>query len=107
MNAVDKGLQLDSVGGHLEHIHCLLQLNATQSISDTIQLIKGESSRWFNLSGLSKNKLSWQSDYFAVSVSESMVDAVRAYISRQEAHHRRITFQEEYDEFMKKYGFGG
>ena len=50
-------------------------------------------------------KFEWQDEYFAVSVSESMLNRVREYIKRQEEHHSKKTFQEEYDEFISKYGF--
>lgn len=50
-------------------------------------------------------KFEWQDDYFAVSVSESGVNKVREYIKNQEKHHAKKTFQEEYDDFMEKYGF--
>ncbi|HTM64696.1 MAG TPA: transposase [Flavipsychrobacter sp.] len=51
------------------------------------------------------SKFEWQDEYFAVSVSESILDRVREYIKNQEEHHRKKTFQEEYDEFLKRYGF--
>jgi putative transposase len=59
---------------------------------------------------MNKNKMTpkqfeWQDDYFAVSVSESGVNQVREYIKNQEEHHAKKTFQEEYDEFMERYGF--
>jgi hypothetical protein len=50
-------------------------------------------------------KLEWQDEYFAVSVSESAIDTVRAYIDNQFSHHQKRTFAEEYEEFMKKYSF--
>jgi REP element-mobilizing transposase RayT len=49
--------------------------------------------------------MNWQDKYFAVSVSESGVEAVREYIRNQDEHHKRKTFQQEYDEFMNLYGF--
>ena len=52
-----------------------------------------------------KEHFEWQDEYFAVSISESGVNAVREYIKNQETHHAKKSFQEEYDEFMKKYGF--
>lgn len=103
-NARTKGLYIDCVNGHVDHVHCVLSLNAELSISKTIQLIKGESSRWANLEKLTRPKLEWADEYFAASVSESMLDKVRAYISRQEEHHRKKTFSEEWEEFIKLYG---
>jgi hypothetical protein len=58
-----------------------------------------------NKNKLTPQKFEWQDDYFAVSVSESGINSVREYIKNQEEHHAKKTFQEEYDEFMEKYGF--
>jgi len=104
-NAREKEIYIDFINGHVEHVHCLLTLNADMSISKTIQLIKGESAFWANNNKFIKPKLEWADRYFAVSVSESMIDKVREYINNQEVHHRKVTFQEEYDEFIRKYGF--
>ena len=104
-NAKSKKIMLDCVNGYTDHIHCLLLLNKDQSISKSVGLIKGESSHWINENKLIKIKFAWQDDYWAVSVSESHVKAVRKYISNQEKHHREKTFSVEIDEFMKKYGW--
>ncbi|MEX2512456.1 MAG: transposase [Cyclobacteriaceae bacterium] len=58
-------------------------------------MIKGESSFWINKLKLTLEKFEWQDEFFAVSVSESMIDRVRDYIRNQEKHHKRKTFQEE------------
>jgi len=67
--------------------------------------LKGESSHWVNKNNFCRNKFEWQDDYFAVSVSESLVNRTRKYIKNQEEHHRKKSFQEEFDEFINKYGF--
>lgn len=104
-NAVIKNIHVDFVNGHVDHVHCLISLHPEQTISKVMQLIKGESSCWINKNNLCKEHFEWQDEYFAVSVSESGVNKVREYIKNQEAHHTKKTFQEEYDEFMNKYGF--
>jgi REP element-mobilizing transposase RayT len=105
-NAKEKGIYIDRINGYIEHVHCLVSLSSNQTIEKVAQLLKGESSFWFNhQSGISPTPLYWQNDYFAVSVSESGVDKVRAYIDNQEEHHKKKTFAQEYDEFISKYGF--
>ena len=104
-NAKQKKIYLDFINGYREHVHCLVSLGVDQTIAKTAQLIKGESSYWINKEGFLKEKFEWQDEYFAVSVSESQVDAVRGYIKRQEEHHKHKTFQQEYNEFISKYGF--
>lgn len=104
-NADEKGIFIDSINGFAEHCHCLLSLSSNQTIEKVAQLIKGESSFWINKEKLINDRFGWQDEYFAVSVSESMVDKVRNYIRNQENHHKMKTFDDEYKEFMNKYGF--
>jgi len=111
-NAKEKGIFIDFINGYNDHCHCLVSLGVDQTIQKIMQLIKGESSFWINKQGLLADlpsaeieKFEWQDEYFAVSVSESMLDTVRNYIKNQEEHHSKKTFQEEYDEFISKYGF--
>ena len=104
-NAHKKGIFIDFVNGHADHCHCLVSLGADQTIQKIVQLIKGESSYWINKQGIVKGRFEWQDEYFAVSVSESMIEIVRDYIRNQEEHHQKKTFQKEYDQFIEKYGF--
>jgi len=104
-NAKKKGIFLDVVNGSDDHVHCLISLSKDLTISKTVQLIKGESSHWFNANVGVEKKLSWQDDYWSVSVSESHVSCVRKYIKNQEKHHKRKTFSEEVEGFMKKYSW--
>ncbi len=106
MNAREKGIFIDFINGYSDHCNCLVSLGVDQTIQKVIQLIKGESSHWINKAGLTTEKFEWQDEYFAVSVSESMLEIVRNYIKNQEEHHSKKTFQDEYDEFITKYGFG-
>jgi REP element-mobilizing transposase RayT len=68
-------------------------------------LIKGESSFWVNKQKLIDQKFEWQDEYIGLSVSESAIDNVRRYIANQEEHHRKKTFMQEYNEFLKAHGF--
>lgn len=104
-NAKEKGIYVDFINGYSDHCHCIISLGADQNIQKIIQLLKGESSFWINKNKLTKEKFEWQDEYFAVSVSESLIDKVRDYIKNQEIHHKKKTFQEEYDEIIRKFGF--
>ena len=104
-NAIKKDIFIDFVNRHAEHCHCLVSLGVDQTISKVMQLIKGGSAFWFNKHRMMNQKLEWQDEYFAVSVSESQVDTVRNYIKNQDEQHKNKTFQQEYDEFIAKYGF--
>src|SRR5690606_12699418 len=86
-NAQAKGIYLDFINGYSDHCHCLVSLGIDQTIQKIAQLLKGESSFWINKKKLTATRFEWQDEYFAVSVSESMLDKVRDYIKRQEEHH--------------------
>jgi REP element-mobilizing transposase RayT len=102
-NAKKKGIYIDRLNGDADHLHCLFGLNADMTIAKTLQLIKGESAYWINKEKLLRAKFEWADEYFAVSVSESLLDKVRAYIDNQEEHHRKVPFTQEVEEFMEKY----
>ncbi len=104
-NAAEKGIYVDMVNGFSDHCHCLISLGSNQNIEKIVQLIKGESSFWINKNQLIQEKFTWQDEYFAISVSESMLELVRNYIRNQEVHHAKHTFAEEYLKFKEKYNF--
>ena len=104
-NALEKEILMEIVNGHNNHVHCLFRLKNDQTIEKVMQLIKGESSFWYNKNSLSGVKLNWQKEYFAVSVSESQASVVKVYIAKQEEHHKNKTWEEEYNEFITQYGF--
>jgi putative transposase len=88
-------------GGTADHVHSLFSLTRTRTIAGVAEELKKSSSRWMKREGVSQ--FAWQAGYGAFSVSESRADAVIRYIARQEEHHRRVTFQEELREFLKRY----
>jgi REP element-mobilizing transposase RayT len=104
-NARGKGIYIDFIGGYSDHCHCLVSLGVDQTIKDVAQLIKGESSFWINKNQLCESHFNWQNDYFAASVSESLLDTTRKYIRNQEEHHKESTFKDEYNDFLEKHEF--
>jgi len=90
-----KGIFLDRIGGWSDHAHLLISLGREQTVAKVLMLIKGESAHWLNQQQIFPGKFSWQDDYYAISVSESQVDRVRAYIDRQEQHHKAVPFKKE------------
>ena len=104
-NAKKKGIYVDFINGHLDHVHCLISLGSSQNIDKILMLLKGESSYWINEYKIVEGKFEWQDDYFAVSVSDSVVNRVRNYIKNQENHHKKKEFEEEYRAFIQKFKF--
>ncbi len=98
-NAKSKNIRLLSIGGFVDHVHCLISLNKDDSIARTIQLLKGESSNWANKRNIFPSRLMWAEDYFAVSVSVGAVNSIKNYIANQEAHHSNMSFDDEFESF--------
>ncbi|MDO9511495.1 MAG: transposase [Bacteroidales bacterium] len=92
---------MDFINGHLEHVHCLISMRSGQTIDNIMMLIKGESSFWINKNKILPGKFEWQGDYYAASVSEKDLGAVRNYIKNQEKHHSVKSYDLEYQEFIK------
>src|ERR1700730_854546 len=87
-----------------EHVHTLIDLPTNYSIEETMKLLKGASSHWINQERIVAAKFYWGRGYGAFSVSQSNVNDVSKYIAHQEEHHRRKTFAEEYETFVRVYG---
>ncbi len=92
-----------SVNGVSDHIHILIGMRPTQSISDLMQDVKGSSSKWVNEKKFTRTRFEWQEGYGAFSYGKSQIKDVIAYIENQEKHHKKTTFKEEYLEFLEKF----
>ena len=89
------GSTLLEAGGMSDHLPLLASLNRRICVSDALQEIKSNSSRWIHASFPKLSRFAWQNGYAAFSVSFSHIEHVTRYIQNQEAHHRKRTFQEE------------
>ncbi len=87
-----------------EHVHALIDMPTSKSIEEVVQLFKGSSSHWINQNRLLRGRFSWGRGYGAFSVSHSHIDQVAAYVAGQEEHHRKKTFGQEFEVFVRKYG---
>ena len=95
--------KLLAINGTSDHIHILIGLRPSQSISDLMKDVKQSSSKWINENKLVKGHFEWQEGYGAFSHSKSQINKVIDYIDNQESHHKKLTFKEEYIDFLKKY----
>ncbi|OFW27753.1 MAG: hypothetical protein A3H27_18740 [Acidobacteria bacterium RIFCSPLOWO2_02_FULL_59_13] len=95
-----------AINGTDDHVHMLLWMPPTRSISETLRVLKTNSSRWVNQERGRKQTFGWQAGYGAFSVSHSNAAAVVRYIRGQEKHHQRVSFQEEFVAFLRKNGVG-
>jgi putative transposase len=92
------------VNGVSDHVHIFFGLRPKMSVSEVLQKVKANSSKWVNESGLLQHHFEWQEGYGAFSHSKSQVDAVIKYIEKQEQHHQKVTFREEYLNMLEKFG---
>jgi len=95
------GHKMLQINGMPDHVHLLIGMRPTQSLSDLMKIVKGDSSKWINKKGLQQHRFSWQSGYGAFSYSKSDVSKVIQYIKNQKLHHKTKTFQAEYLELLK------
>ena len=99
----EKG-RLVAAGGTVDHIHLLVSLHQQTAVADILRDIKANSSKWVHEAFADKSTFAWQSGYGAFSVSCSNLEQVVDYIQRQEAHHRTLSFQEEFIAFLDRHG---
>jgi REP element-mobilizing transposase RayT len=92
------------VGGVADHLHLVTTLPRTLSQAAMVETVKKTSSKWIKGLDPQYRGFYWQRGYGAFSVSPSRLSAVLEYVDSQEEHHRTHSFQEEYREFLSKYG---
>jgi len=92
------------IGGTEDHLHGLIALRTDVSLADAMCKWKSLSSRWVHRTFSTHSAFAWQAGYAGFSVSQSAVEAVRAYIARQEEHHRKLSFDEELRALLDRHG---
>jgi REP element-mobilizing transposase RayT len=91
------------VNGMPDHVHMLILMPATASAAELVNKVKTNSSKWVH-EVRKVSDFAWQTGYSAFAVSESNRGSVLRYISDQEQHHAKHTFQEELVAYLKKHG---
>jgi len=91
------------IGGVEDHVHALFALSKNYALKKVVEEVKKGSSKWMKSDGPRHRHFSWQAGYAAFSVSQSSVEAVTQYISDQEGHHRKMTFQDELRALFKRH----
>lgn len=92
-----------AINSTADHIHILFNLSRKRSLAEVVEEIKTSSSRWIKTKGAAYRSFYWQNGYGAFSIGQSGVAAVKRYIARQKEHHRKLSFQDEFREFLAKY----
>ena len=91
------------IGGVEDHIHILSTLSRTCQASEMVKEVKRCSSLWLKTKSSDLSDFAWQNGYGIFSISFSQIEAVKNYIARQEEHHRKVTFQDEFRELLRRY----
>jgi REP element-mobilizing transposase RayT len=100
----NQGVSIIKSGGMQDHMHLLITLPGTKSLSKIVQLLKGSSSKWINDTFYPIDReFQWQGGYSAFSVSQSNLNHVKLYIENQKEHHRNYSFDEEKEKFIVKH----
>jgi len=87
-----------------DHVHVLCRLSKNHAVCDVVREIKTSTSKWLKTKRGTLAKFRWQNGYGAFSVSPSQMASVRRYIESQEAHHRTVSFHDEFRRFLARYG---
>lgn len=98
------GCRVVQVGGPGDHVHILFLLSKNETISHVVEEMKRNSSRWIKSIDTHYGEFEWQGGYGAFSVSQSVVGKTLQYIRNQHEHHAKLTFRDEYIEFLELYG---
>jgi REP element-mobilizing transposase RayT len=98
------GCYLKRINGIGNHIHLLVDVNPTLSVSTLVQQLKRDSSVWIAQSQLYPSWRGWCEGYFACAVSPKAQDAVIEYIKCQKQHHKVKQFDDEYMALLKNAG---
>lgn len=92
------------LNGTEDHVHLLAKLHPTRAVPDVLRDLKANASGWMHEVFPSLRHFSWQRGYGAFTVSHSNVESVRRYISRQKEHHQKVSFRDEFIQFLKANG---
>lgn len=91
------------VGGTDDHVHLAVTLGRQTSQSAWVEHVKIGSSKWIKHEWPEMHYFAWQRGYGAFSISPGHLGALVEYIDRQDEHHRKETFQDEYRRLLAKY----
>ena len=99
----NRGQKMLSIFCMPDHVHLLVGIKPSITISDLVRDLKAGSSNFINQQHWVKGKFNWQEGFGAFSYSKSQIESVIKYILSQEEHHKKTTFREEYFDFLEKF----
>jgi putative transposase len=91
------------VGGVEDHVHLLCRFGRSITQADWVKELKRISNLWLKDQDDKYRDFEWQKGYADFSVSQSNLEQVKQYIANQEAHHRKMSFQDEVRELLRRH----
>lgn len=95
--------KLYSIYTNPEHVHFLVSRSLRISEEVLATIVADSSAKFINENKISRGFFAWQQSASAFSVSKKDVSKVCEYILDQPEHHKKETFAEEYDRFIRHY----
>ena len=99
----NKGQKMLTINGTEDHIHFFIGMKPTCCLSDLVREVKKSSDNFITERKFTSLKFRWQEGFGAFSYSHSQLTNVIRYIENQKEHHKKQTFKDEYETFLKNY----
>ena len=95
--------KLYAIYANPEHVHLLVSRSPSISEEELLTIVADSSEKFINVNKLVVGQFKWQQSASAFSVSKSDVKRICKYILDQPEHHKKSSFEEEYQKFIKYY----
>ena len=99
----NNGHKMLQINGMPDHVHIFIGYHPTQTIPRLVEDIKTDTDKFIKQQHFTPYRFRWQEGYGAFSYGRSQRSSVIAYIAKQEEHHRRKSFRDEYIEMLQKF----
>ena len=101
--AQNKGQKMLAINGTSTHIHFFIGMKPSCCLSDLVREIKKSSNTFIKEKKFTSYNFQWQEGFGAFSYSHSQLTDVVQYIVNQKQHHKKRTFKDEYEAFLKAF----
>ena len=99
----NKGQKMIAINSRPDHVHILVGLKPEMALSDLVREVKKSSTGFINANGWVKGRFNWQAGFGGFSYSRSSLDQVVGYIQKQDEHHAKRSFRDEYTQLLRKF----
>ncbi|MGE0021753.1 MAG: IS200/IS605 family transposase [Draconibacterium sp.] len=100
----NKKSKLYRIGGIPNHIHLLVDIHPTFAVSDFMKELKEYSSKWLSTNPNFPDFEGWAVSFAAFSYNFREKQTIIDYIINQKKHHKKISFEDEYRQFLIENG---